>query len=143
MCRRISASLPSVQWRREPSFIERHRHLPEDHPIRKDIDGLTPEQRAWSSRPQFQGLYEGEGFTLEFFGSVGPIVFVNVDVRGSGNPMPTLAGLCRANAWALKEVAAGKVLDLSGPAAEWEAFTRWRDRALGEITGKDKAVRGD
>jgi hypothetical protein len=144
VCSRIAACLPSFQWRREPSFIERHQHLPEDHPIRKYIDGLTAEQRAWSSRPEFQGLYEGEDFTLEFFFPDGPIAFLNVDVRGGGNPMPTLAALCRANAWALKEAAMGKFLDLSGPAAAWEAFTRWRDRAIGEITGKqENETRGD
>jgi hypothetical protein len=141
--RRIAACLLSVRWRREPSFIERHQHLPEDHPIRKFIDGLTDEQRAWSSRPEFKGLYEGEDFTLEFFCSDGPIAFLNVDVRGSGNPMPTLAKLCRANAWLLKEAATGKVLDLSGPAVEWQTFTQWRDRALGELPGKqDKETRG-
>src|SRR5579871_6216752 len=67
VCRRISASLPEVQWRREPSFIEQHESLPEDHPIRRFIADLTAEQSEWSSRPQYQGLYEGEGFTLEFF----------------------------------------------------------------------------
>jgi hypothetical protein len=134
VCRCISACLPAAQWRRELSFIEKHQHLAADHPIRKFIADMTAEQRAWSSRPEWRGLYKGSGFTLEFFFADGPISLFHVDVRGGGNPMPVLAELCRANGWLVKEPATGKVLDLTAPSArEWEAFTRWRDQAIGEI----------
>jgi hypothetical protein len=132
--RGISACLPALQWRREPSFIEKHQHLAADHPIRKFIADMTAEQRAWSSRPEWRGLYDGAGFTLEFFFADGPLSFFHVDVRGGGNPVPTLAAMCRANGWLVKESATGKMLDLTAPSApEWEAFTRWRDQAIGEI----------
>ncbi len=143
VCRRISASLPSVQWRREPSFIEQHQGLPDDHPIRRFIAGLTAEQRAWSSRPQFNGLYEGEGFTLEFFCKDGPIQFFQVDIRGGGNPVPTLASLCNPNGWAVQDVS-GKVVDLDLPRSEsWDAFVAWRDRAVNDTTGGRKSENVD
>jgi hypothetical protein len=133
VCRRITECLPTVRWRREPSFIEQHEKLPENHPIRRYIESLTPEQKEWSSRPQFKGLYEGEGFTLEFFFTDGPVSFFHIDVRGGGNPMPALASLCRANQWAIRDVT-GKRIDLGSPSAkEWEAFTQWRDRIIEKI----------
>jgi hypothetical protein len=136
VCRRISESLPTVQWRREPSFIEQHQHLPEDHPIRRFIDGSTAEQKEWNSRRAFKGLYEGEGFTLEFFLKDGPIPFFHIDVRGGGNPLPSLARLCRANKWAIEDVT-GKVVDLDlSFAPGWEEFRQWRDRAINEIAEK-------
>jgi hypothetical protein len=133
---RISESRPEVRWRREPSFIEQHEGLPEDHPIRRFIADLTAEQREWSSRPQLKGLYEGEGFTLEFFCRDGSIQFFQIDVRGGGNPVPTLASLCKPNGWAIQEVT-GKVVDLDLPSSDsWEAFVAWRDRAIRETTEK-------
>ena len=136
VCCRISESLPTVQWRREPSFVEQHQHLPEDHPIRRFIDSSTAEQKEWSSRPKFKGLYEGEGFTLEFFVLDGPIPFFHIDVRGGGNPLPRLARLCRANKWAIQGVR-GETVDLDLPSAPgWEAFIQWRDQVINESVKK-------
>jgi hypothetical protein len=144
VCRRISACLPDVQWRREPSFIEKHQHLAADHPIRKFIADMTAEQRAWSSRPEWRGQYGGAGFTLEFFFADATISFFHIDVRGGGNPMPTLAALCRANGWLLKEAATGKLLELTATSApEWEAFTQWRHQAIGEIARRRELERND
>jgi hypothetical protein len=138
VCRRISEGLPDVQWRREPSFIEQHQHLPRDHPIQKFIEEMTAEQREWSSRPKLKGLYEGEGFTLEFFCQDGPIQFFQVDARGSRNPMQPLVRVCKANGWAVQDVT-GKVVDLDSPRSEsWDAFVAWRDRAINETAEKRK-----
>ncbi len=133
VCRRISKNLPTVQWRREPSFIERNQHFPEDHPIRSFIANSTAEQKDWMSRSEFKGLYRGEGFTLEFFVRDGPISFFQMDVRGRGNPMPVLVRLCRGNKWAIKDVE-GEVVDLDLPSLPgWEEFKQSRDQAVGEI----------
>jgi hypothetical protein len=136
LCRRISECLPTVQWHREPSFLEQHQHLPEDHPIRSFMDSSTAEQKEWNARRGFKGLYEGEGFTLEFFFKDGLIRFFHIDVRGGGNPLQSLARLCSANKWAVQDVT-GKVVDLDLPSAPgWGEFTQWRDRAVNEISEK-------
>jgi len=143
VCRRISESLPDVQWCREPSFIEQHQHLPRDHPIQRFIEDMTAEQREWSSRPKFKGLYEGDGFTLEFFCQDGSIQFFQVDVRGGGNPLPPLVKVCKANGWAVQDVT-GKVVDLDSPRSEsWDAFVAWRDRVIDETAGKRKTGNTD
>jgi hypothetical protein len=138
VCRRISETLPTVEWWREPSFIEKHQHLPEDHPIRKHIETMTPEEREFSSRSQWKGLYQGGGFTLEFFFTDGPVGFFQIDVRGGGNPLPPLAAMCKANRWAIKDVR-GDVVDLDLPSAPgWNEFTRWRDQVVSEITAEHR-----
>jgi hypothetical protein len=130
VCNRISISIPQVEWHREPSFIEQHRHLPEDHPIQQLIASSTAAEKEWSSRAKFKGLYEGQGFTLELFVQDGQISFFHIDVRGGGNPMPLLARLCSMHKWAINDVT-GKVVDLSLPTAPgWEEFTQWRDQAI-------------
>jgi hypothetical protein len=78
----------------------------------------------------YLGLLEGDGWTIEF--SLGQdencISRVAIDVRGSGNPMPSIECLAAIPGW--------KIIDVNGakPTREsWAAFGTWRDDAIDEL----------
>jgi hypothetical protein len=87
------------------------------------------------SKGAFQGLIQGEGFTIEFHlgEDETTVAAVGIDVRGSGDPMPVIERLMMVEGW--------KVLDLQGqpPTIEfWRSFGDWRDDGIGQV-GDERA----
>ena len=93
------------------------------------------------TRPKLEGVYEQEGFSIEFYCSDEPhIRCLHADVRGNGNPLPILARLCLPKRWAVVSSADQSKVDLTGgEASQWQGFCEWRDRAISEIQESDQA----
>jgi len=97
--------------------------------IRSAIAGTLPDT-DWSN-PSW-GLSAGPGFSFEFnIQSEGPVDAFTIHVRGSGDPLPAIVSLCRANGWVAFDYSTGELLDLSNPSNEsWERFQAYRDRIV-------------
>ncbi len=88
----------------------------------------------------FWCYYYGEGFTLEI--NIGSwdseddevIDSVSIEVRGGGDPIPTLLQLAAANRWALLDLATGQLIDPQAPSdAGWKAFQAARDQMVEDV----------
>jgi hypothetical protein len=131
VCDRMTAALPGIYFYTEPSGPEKiaaAREMGVEFPevIRKHM-----EQRPATLQADFQG----DEFSMRFYGFESqPLRTIYVEVRGSGNPLPALAALCRPHGWIAVDCASGQPLDFAGQAAAgWEAFQSCRDRAVRSI----------
>jgi hypothetical protein len=131
----ITAAVPAIQFRREPSGLEQiaaARALGIEFP---DVLRQHFEQRPATERAEF----EGDGFSLVLYGfEAQPLTAIHAEVRGDGNPVPVLAALCRPNGWLAVDDASGQPVEMAGTAAAgWEAFRAYRDRAIRSIQPSD------
>lgn len=120
-----------------------YRELPTDW--RPEAMGTTEEVRArlsaqlpeleWDSHG-FAGC-GGDGFSFEIYVPRDqPVTGVSFDVRGSGDPLPELVRIAKANGWCLLDEAMGAWIDLESPSREgWQRFQAYRDRAVGAKPG--------
>jgi hypothetical protein len=128
----IQLVLPDARFFRNPSGQEKAALLPEEHrETFLKICGHLPATR--------NGSYEADGFSLEFF--LAPdqeVKDITVDVRGNGNPLPTLRQLCTRNDWIVRQ-ADGKPIELDAEAAsEWARFVQYRDAAVQQLRSEDE-----
>jgi hypothetical protein len=68
-----------------------------------------------ASEPTVTAFFDDEQYSFEMFGfHDNPIRGFYIEVRGTGNPVPALAKLCRSNGWCAAEMSRdGELLDLS------------------------------
>ena len=92
--------------------------------IAKHLPGVDWSDPAW-------GIYEGEGFTIEFnSGNDDPIDSIMLHVRGGGEAIPAMLRFATPNGWSLLDCSTSEFLDPENPSAEgWEGFQAFRDRA--------------
>jgi hypothetical protein len=87
-----------------------------------DVDWSDP---AW-------GVHLGDEFSMEFnFQKDGVVHAFSLHIRGGGDPLPTIVGLCSSNGWVAFDYSTGELIDLSNPSRDsWVAFQRFRDKAI-------------
>ena len=122
----LRAAAPEIELFRDASGLEKLAAM--------ESRGVTvPEmiRDHWlRSTGEYQGLIEGDRFTIEFYlgEDESTVVAVGINVRGAGDPMPVIQRLMKIPNW--------KVVDLRGepPSIEsWKAFGTWRDDAIQQI----------
>jgi len=93
---------------------------------------LSPAVRDAFSRPQLEAYYEDGDLVFEFHTLDLPeIRFLCVNVRGNGNPLPTLNKLCMPNGWSVISANDRSVVDLTAESAsQWEHFRNFRHQAF-------------
>jgi hypothetical protein len=96
--------------------------------VRAGISAVLPVD--WSG-PNW-GLYRADDFSIEFnVNTTGLVDGVTLHIRGAGDPLPTIVGLCSANGWVALDYSTGQLMDLVNPSREsWLAFQRFRDRGV-------------
>lgn len=138
---RIKAAIPTIQWWVEPPMMEKIKDMP-DHPFHKLIPTWSAETQAYMSKPHLRGALENGELYIEFQGfEQDPVRFINLEVRGNGNPMPPLAAICLPSGWMVIDLENNEVDLAAGDAASWESFRQYRDHAIGKAMEKD-AERG-
>lgn len=89
-----------------------------------------------------QGVYEGRSYSIEVeLPSRGVVDSFGLHVRGSGNPLPVIARLCRQNGWVAFESAAGTFLDLDDHSWESGYLRRAQFQALAHLHRGEPQVR--
>lgn len=98
--------------------------------VRKGINAYLPGV-SWSANAG--GVYEGEGYTIEFGFSKGePIDSIMLHVRGEGDAIAAMLRFAEPNGWSLYDCSTDEYLDPANPSSEgWEGFQDFRDEALG------------
>ena len=88
-------------------------------------------------RPKLEADFEGEGFSIQFYAAdLLTLHSIGAEVRGEGNPLPTLAAVCVPNGWMVIDAGDNSVVDLSsGSSQEWERFRKWRDGTITLMKG--------
>jgi hypothetical protein len=86
----------------------------------------------FESKTLEKALYEGEGYSFEFYGLEDqPLRELNVGLRGSGDAISALAGLCGPHGWVAVEDGTHQPIDLaSGRAPGWDFFRGYVNRAV-------------
>ena len=100
-------------------------------PPKELLETFPPIIRESFANPDLTALVEIGGCSFEFSClNSEEIEWIHVDVRGNGDPLPTLAALCGPNGWTVRD-ALNKEVDLSerSPSA-WHQYCVWRDKAL-------------
>lgn len=97
--------------------------------VRKAISKHLPDVN-WSD-PNW-GIYEGDGFTIEFsMGKGDPVETIMLHVRGGGEAIATLLHFAKPNKWSLFDCSTSEFLDPENPSAEgWEGFQEFRDKVV-------------
>jgi len=128
VCAWVSEALPGVALRQLPL------------PPQEILASFPPAVREAFERPRLETLYEGDGFTVEFYCTDAPeIRCLHADIRGSGNPAPVLARLCGPKGWTVISAADGSRVDLSGDGiSQWQGFRDWRDQAIRQLCDADE-----
>jgi hypothetical protein len=106
----VSEGLPSIEWGETPSLVDQLREAG----LGRNDDGQGAILKRFD-KPWVVGHFAGEDFFLvldTFFGETIDGFFV--EVHGTGDPLPALAGLCRAGGWCLVETTEdGECFDFS------------------------------
>lgn len=129
---RITEALPGVVLQEAPS------------PDPEMIAQMPQILREHFMRPrQLNADFEGGDFSIQFYAENEPqIKALGVEVRGEGNPVPSLAAICEPNGWVAINNADQTVLDVAAKnSPEWEKFRAWRDKALESL--KTDGVSGE
>ncbi len=95
--------------------------------ISQALPGVDWSDPAW-------GRFEGEGFSIEFnFQESGAVNAFTLHIRGWGDPLPAIVGLCRPHGWAAFDYSDGSRINLDNPSREnWAAFQAYRDKVTGQ-----------
>jgi hypothetical protein len=84
------------------------------------------------------GIYEGNGFSIEFaIGSNEFVAQMTLFVRGNGDAISTIVRLCNAHQWDAYDISACDYIDLKNPSnASWTEFQEYRDQIIGMYEDK-------
>ena len=127
--KKIKKILPTIVFWKEPTGRQKIHALTQEG---LDIPPSLLEHMK-HDKGAYMGLFEGDGASFEFvFGYDEEVENILLDVRGSGNPFPTLEALIDGTGWAIYDYATQKQIQQGG----WETFTRWKDDALEYIRKK-------
>jgi hypothetical protein len=96
--------------------------------VRAAITEVLP---ATKWRSTSWGVYDGEGFSLEFVMTSGAILSsFSIHVRGNGEPIAVLQNLASRNSWYMLDMQIPEWLHHSpDPSKSWHRFRESRDRA--------------
>jgi len=118
----LSKAWPQLQWKVVPSLLERIKDQP-DHPYHALIPKWDAETRRRAGLPRTIGSLEGEGFSLEVFGiDENPVQDLDLEIRGSGDPISALFQIRTLAGWSIKELATGRFLDERQAKDRWTQF---------------------
>lgn len=94
--------------------------------IDQHLPGIDWSEPTW-------GVYEGDGFTIEFnMGDEDPVPMIMLHVRGGGDPISAMLALANPHGWSLLDASTSQLIDPENPSAEgWEGFQGFRDKVLG------------
>jgi len=128
---KLSRVWPQLEWETAPPLLEQIQEDPE-HPVHALLPTWSAEMRRRAALPKTVGMLEGASFSFEIFGlDDDPVEDFYLDVRGNGDPTPTLMQLKSQVGWVLKELATDRILDQRQLQERWANFLRMRDDALG------------
>lgn len=99
--------------------------------VRRRLSALLP-GIDWSDSTW--GMYEGEGFSIEFnVGGDDPISDMMLHVRGGGDAIAAIVKFARPLGWSVLDCSTSEFLDLDNPSQEgWEGFQAFRDKVIGQ-----------
>jgi hypothetical protein len=113
------------------------------------LERMPAQVRESFLKPQLRAVLETEDLSVEFWAPDAPVIkCLFADVRGWGNPVPTLARLCLPNGWSVidtakflklmqsgvKDAGSQALVDLTTPqSSAWEEFCGWRDQVIDDI----------
>src|SRR5262245_33213606 len=126
--KKVTDCLPGLQFYMEPSGAEKL--------AASDARGIVlPDviREMWQKQPALEQADYDEGtFHMRLFGfGHVPLISVDAEIRGNGNPLPAIAALCRPNGWIAIDLANGQPVDLEAEAASgWKSFPKWRDDTI-------------
>ena len=128
----ISRVWPELQWEVLPPLLEEIKDQP-DHPVHALLPTWSPEMRRRAALPKTVGILDVEAVSFEIYGvDDDPVEDFYVDVRGDGDPTPTLMRLKKTAGWSIKELAIDRFLDERQLRERWDNFRRMRDEAAGQ-----------
>ena len=126
----LARAWPQVQWQILPPLLERIKNQP-DNPFHALIPTWSAEMRQRAALPRTVGALEEELCSFEIFGiDEDPVQNLDVEVRGRGNPIPTLLRLQSLLRWSIRELATGRFLDEREAQNRWTEFTKNQDAAI-------------
>jgi hypothetical protein len=78
------------------------------------------------------GILDGADWSIEFnYNKTGPVDSFMLHIRGGGDPIAAITGLCRANGWIALDTSTGEFMDLTDPSRDgWDGFKKYRDQVL-------------
>ncbi len=77
------------------------------------------------------GIYEGDGFSIEFNVDDDPIGNMMLHIRGGSDAISALVTICQSNSWSALDCSTSEFLDLQNPShEEWAGFQAIRDKVL-------------
>ena len=77
------------------------------------------------------GIYQGDGFSIEFNVDDDPIENMMLYVRGSGDAISQIATICQSNGWSALDCTTSEFLDLQNPSQEgWKGYQSYCDKVL-------------
>jgi hypothetical protein len=119
----FAKSLPGVSLQREP-------------PLPTEILNKMP---LWAREdmllPRLAGIFETDELFIRFSAYDEPVIkWVNGEVRGNGDPIPSLAALCLDRGWSVLSLYNKSIVNLSSSSGSpaWKQFCKWRDKAIAE-----------
>jgi len=129
------------RWEGEPPPVD---EIPDDYSfppmgtaeeVRACVTSVLPSV-DWSD-PAW-GVLEGDGYSIEFnLQESGEVDGFMLHVRGGGDPVSAIAGLCKAHRWVALDTSTGEFLDVNAPShAGWADFQAFRDRVVESLGGE-------
>jgi hypothetical protein len=93
-----------------------------------DAIGAAFPKAEWSD-DQTQAIYDGGEYSIEFaLQSIEEANTVVLNVRGSGDPIPQILNLTKANGWTAVDCATSEFIDPANPSYEgWEGYKGMTD----------------
>jgi len=125
----LASALPGVALRRPPT------------PPQEFLDMMPQAVREAMTRPKLEADFEHEDYSMQFYAADAPqILSINVEVRGNGDPLPSLRSVCADTSWSVLDVGEDRLVDLEATdASSWERFREWRDKSIRDIERDDEA----
>ncbi|MEX0793956.1 MAG: hypothetical protein WD045_12530 [Pirellulaceae bacterium] len=123
----LAKAVPGVELQRPPM------------PPEEILAIMPPVVRDAMTRPKLEADFDHDDLSIQFYTSDTPeIDWINVEVRGNGDPLPLLQSICSNTGWSVIDVAEQIVVDLTKTTTEsWDSFRQWRDKAVRQLTGDD------
>jgi len=132
VCQAVAAALPETRFWKDPPgavFIQKARDQGTEFPT-------TLREHLEKTDGSYQGTYEGNGFSLEFwFGSSELVDSFLVNVRGTGDSLKAVAIIATCTGWKAIYLATGTEVT----EADWHGFQGWRDKSIKKIKGEQGA----
>ena len=103
-------------------------------PPKEVLDTMPTFIREQALTPGLEGDYEDDELSISFHARNTPLIYwINIEVRGEGNPLPILDSICRPMGWAVQDSYDKQIVDLtSTDESAWNRYCQWRNLAFGD-----------